>query len=821
MYPNLREELGRKEYLKLVRNVLGEHAENPKYTDEYLLTIHPAFIYALYVREIQAGRIEGKIPEGKNIPWAKHYPREKDSLLLSECMTMYQTYMQESESRLEKIAVVENDGTTYTNKELRKRIHDMAKGLQAQGIKENSKIAVLTANNIALPTTVLAANAIGATSRMVNYWDSLEVIEGSIAESKAQMIVIDEDLLTSGKVDLSKVNPNGLPVVIVNGEGKEFIHSNDNIITYDALVEAGKDQKLDIAEHNPERPALIITSSGSTGKPKQIAVTDAKANYAVQGFWHSEWPLGEKNALLQTVPGHIGSLGTIASMYLSLVTGSPLVMAGGIEIPELVENTVRTINAFPQIRTNANLPDDLGLVVFTAPDFIKVLAANYDAITDLSHVKGIFTTGAGLRKEDAEKLYKILSKKGLTCYICNGYGQNEIAGLFATGTPINNENGTVGFPAIGREVLVVEPKLYELAVGESLEGIKIFGPGKEGLILESSPSFCEYYGNPEKTAAVRVYYKDGKFSREKTSGATEYFVTGDLGSIDEETYFLSVTGRLSRTLVRDACKYPLSSIENKVYQALGADVTDCAMVTRADTGDEESHNYAVAFVTLTEKAIQEYGSCEAFNEVINAKLNPADGEENKLGLEEKTKPNLIVAIPNDFPRTANKIDYKSLKARAYEIRCEEAVKKAIEEEFAVPAIDKCAVVTVSREADEEKHRIAFITVAGEVQAAYGDNDAFQDVINDSLKSGKFGIGAEAKPERIVVIDQMPMTKTGVIDHNALEAIASNNLSGTSKGPEDTNEILGAQKNDSPKMFVLTAPPQLALPAALPPKAAAM
>lgn len=815
LYPNLREELGREEYLELVRSIIGEQADNPKYTDEYLLTIHPAFIYALYVRENKPGRNKGKIPEGKDVPWAQHYPREKDSLLLSECMTMYQTYMQESEARLEKIAVVENNGTTYTNKELRERIHDMAKGLQAQGIKENSKIAVLTTNNIALPTTVLAANAIGATSRMVNYWDDSEGIKRSIAESEAEMIVIDECLLTSGTVELSKVNPKGLPVVVVNS--KETYGDNTGIITYDKLVESGKEHELVIAKHDPERPALIITSSGSTGTPKQIAVTDAKANYAVQGFWHSEWPLGEGNALLQTVPGHIGSLGTVSSMYLSLVTGSPLVMVEGIGIPDLVQNTVEMVNTFPEKRKSANLPDDLGLVVFTAPDFIRALAAEPDKIQDLSHVKGIFTTGSRFPKNEVDEIFKLLSQKGLKCYICNGFGQNEMVGLMTTGTPEYNENGTVGFPAIGRYVLVVDRELYDLDDPKKLDSIKILSPGEEGLILEYSPAFAEYYNNPQKNAAVRIYYKDGKFSFEN-NGGDALFITGDLGSIDEN-WNLSITGRLSRTLVRGDCKYPLTAVEDEVMAM--ADVEKCAMVTRVDTERDESFNYAVAYVTLTDEALKRYGSLEAFNKEINIKLNPEENAPNHLGLTEKTKPNVIVAIPEIPIMGTAKIDYKWLTARAGEIRCEEAVKMAIQNDLAVPAIDKCAVVTVSGEADEE-HRIAFITVAEEVQAAYGEIGAFQDVINDSLRGENLNIGAKMKPNEIIVLKQMPMTETG-INYNALKAMASNNLSGTSKGTEATNENSGATKNDGPKIYVLTAQhqPQLALPAALPPTAAAM
>ena len=59
--------------------------------------------------------------------------------------------------------------------------------------------------------------------------------------------------------------------------------------------------------------------------------------------------------------------------------------------------------------------------------------------------------------------------------ICNGYGQNEMAGAISLNTIKANLNGSAGFPTYGTEVLIVDPETYEtLDVNEI------------GLIMEKS-----------------------------------------------------------------------------------------------------------------------------------------------------------------------------------------------------------------------------------------------------------------------------------------------------------------------------------------------
>jgi len=630
---------------------------DPKYFTYHSSEIIRAkeIISDLYLKAIYEGRIEGEIPAGEEKPWVIKFPIERNNLILNDD-TMYRTYMRESESRLDKIAIVEMDGTTYTHNQLRQKINDMAKGLLAKGLKTGSKIAVLTTNSVEQATTVLAANAIGATSKMVNYWDTPDAIKKSIAETDIEMIIIDEELISSG-LDISAINPDDLPVVVVNAK-KEY--DDEEIITYNQLIEEGKNQELIIAEKDSNRPALIITSSGSTGAPKPILHTDATINAAIQGFIHSDWPFDEENAVLQTVPGFIGSLGTISSLYLSLVTGSPLILVEGTALEKMAENTSDVMIKFKELKEIANLPEELGLVVLTAPGFIRILKDRYDEIDELSYIKGILTTGSKFPKEEADELVELLMKKGLTCGICSVYGQNEMAGLVTVTTPKYNETGSVGYPAIGRTVVVVNP--------DTLEKLDV---EKEGLILEHSPSFTiGYEGMPEKTKGICIYYKDGEFSLTDNGGIV-FFITGDIGRVNSEGSF-NITDRMSRTLIRGDCKFALSEIENEIQRKVPG-VKECAMVSLADESD--TNHYGVAFVTLTKEALETY-TLEEFNDAIKDDL-----QKGKLDIPAKTSPDVIIAVPQIPMMQTGKTDYKTLEAEARRIRKESENAKQYTKNF--------------------------------------------------------------------------------------------------------------------------------------------
>lgn len=625
-----------------IRLLIGKG--NDKYTDEELLSISPKILRDLYLKKFYDGTISGPLTGDiyKDKPWVQNYPEEANSKFLLDD-TMYNTYIRETEDKLDEIAVITLDGKIYTHRELREMINSTAKGFLAKGLSEGSKIGVLLVNSVEEPITVLAISAIGGSSKMVDYSKGPFDAQKSIEESNLDMLVIDEVLLPMEPI----LNPNNLPIVVVNAN-----NTYDNKFTkFEDLRQLGKHSKFIPATKNPNRIALTISSSGTTGPAKPIMHTDKTVNDSAQGFIHTDFPLGKNNIMLKAVPGFIG-LGVITTMYTSLVTGTPLLLIDGTSPEELRQKTVDIIINFDEFKKKNYLSDKFGLLMFSAPVFIRDLHTRYDEITDLSYVNGFMVAGSKMSKDELDKIEADLKEKGLRVTINNAYGQNEHGGGVVTNSPKYNKNGCAGYPLIGRTIYIVDQ--------DTLEVIK--NGGRQGLVVEDTPTMFKGYENlPEKTTQSKLYLKDGKMSKEN-NGGIECFNSEDLGFLDEDG-FLHITGRISRALIRFDFKLPLEKIEEKLGNISG--IEDCAMVSL--NGDSNSYDIGVAFVKLDED-IQDG---QEFVDILQDDIS-----QEKTSITQLERPDLIVPVAKIPYMTNSKVDYRKLKAMAETYR--EGIEKNIQ-----------------------------------------------------------------------------------------------------------------------------------------------
>jgi acyl-CoA synthetase (AMP-forming)/AMP-acid ligase II len=117
-------------------------------------------------------------------------------------------------------------------------------------------------------------------------------------------------------------------------------------------------------------------------------------------------------------------------------------------------------------------------------------------------------------------------KERLNCVVFNGLGITE-AGFVSTTRPDDPEEAqatTVGRPAAGVEVKIVDDDRHDVAVGEAGE-----------IVCRSEMVMEGYYGHPEETA--KVLDDEG------------WYYTGDVGSLDPDGY-LSIFDRKKDMIVR-------------------------------------------------------------------------------------------------------------------------------------------------------------------------------------------------------------------------------------------------------------------------------
>jgi len=243
------------------------------------------------------------------------------------------------------------------------------------------------------------------------------------------------------------------------------------------------------------------------------------------------------------IPIQVG-LGLITTLYTSLINGNTVILDRGESNKALPANTVRLVREFPRIRSRYGLVEGAKLVVFASPLFIRMIFMSED-VQDLSFLESILAAGSKMSEKELTELTEIGRQKGCSVRICNGYGQNELAGAAALNENCANEFGSAGRPVYNTIIRVVDSLTLETKA-----------PGETGLIIEQSDSlFTEYDGMPEATREAFLTLPDG----------STWFNTHDIGYISESG-FVYITGRTTRVAVRFDFKIPVDDIEANVRE---------------------------------------------------------------------------------------------------------------------------------------------------------------------------------------------------------------------------------------------------------------
>jgi len=280
--------------------------------------------------------------------------------------------------------------------------------------------------------------------------------------------------------------------------------------------------------------ALIIYTGGTTGRPKGAALTHANFYYNVMAL--DEWgrfqhepdgPVekmrkGGFHTYLGVLPWY-HSFGLTVAMLSACGSGSKIICipdprAGDPPFTEVLKAVQKhrptLMPAVPTI-----------FVAFTNHPLLEQF--------DLTSLIGCFSGGAPLPPEVCRQFEE---KTGSVIF--EGYGLSETSPV-ATANPTNQEDrkiGSIGFPVPSTDIKVVDldTGLQELPQGEDGE-IAIHGP----QVMQG------YWNKPEENKAV-FREIDGK----------RYFLTGDIGHVDEDGYILITDRKKDMIIVGGFNVYP-------------------------------------------------------------------------------------------------------------------------------------------------------------------------------------------------------------------------------------------------------------------------
>ncbi|MDO4592536.1 MAG: long-chain-fatty-acid--CoA ligase [Comamonadaceae bacterium] len=454
--------------------------------------------------------------------------------------------------------------------------------LQSLGLQQGDRVAIMMPNVPQYPVTVAAILRAGFVVVNVNPLYTARELEHQLKDSGAKAIVIIENFahtlqqcMASTPVqhvvlcsmgDALGTLKGGLVNYVVRNV-KKMVPAFDlpKAVRYKDALRQGKGA----AFHKPSIGPVLQYTGGTTGVSKGAVLLHRNiiANTLQCEAWFN--PVldairknGEQVTSVCALPlYHIFAF--TVNMMLAMHTGGKNIL---IPNPRDLAGTLKELSkhkfhSFPAVNTLFN-----GLAHH--PDFQTV---------DWSHLK--VSVGGGMAVQGAvAKLW--LEKTG--CPIVEGYGLSETSPVVSCNPVTAKEfTGTIGVP---------NPSTYVKLVGD--DGQDVTEAGKPGEIAVKGPQvMAGYWQRPDETAKVMT--------------ADGYFLTGDIGTMDERSFIKIVDRKKDMVLVSGFNVYP-NEVEDVVAMCPG--VMECAVVGVPDEKTGEAVKLVVVKKdeSLTEEVLRKF-----------------------------------------------------------------------------------------------------------------------------------------------------------------------------------------------------------------------
>jgi len=396
----------------------------------------------------------------------------------------------------------------------------VARGLVADGVKRGDRIGIAMRNSpswIALYMGVLMAGGIAV---LLNGWWQSEEFAGALAEVECAVVFADP--------------PRGKRLTEVAGLTARIVVIDDLQPLAEALRPTAGGADAALPELGPDDLATILFTSGSTGQSKGAlsdhrAVLQGTLNYLTQalmmlGFATEDGnpPQGQPSTLLNVPLFHVTA--EVPVMLQSFAMGRKLVLMPKWDAEEAMRLIERE-----QISYFVGVPL-MSFEILTHPN-----RAQYDlsTVTDFA---------AGGAPRPVEHVRRLKEEMGGGAPLI-GYGLTETNGVGCGNWRENylakpNSTGRASAPLV--DLAILDPAGNKLPAGERGE-----------VSIRSICNFREYWHRPDATAAA--FSKDG------------YFLTGDIGYLDEDGY-LFIVDRKKDIIIRGGENISCLEVEAAIYE---------------------------------------------------------------------------------------------------------------------------------------------------------------------------------------------------------------------------------------------------------------
>ena len=387
--------------------------------------------------------------------------------------------------------------------DLDRRVDELASFLKNDGrVRKGDRVAVFLRNDATFPTTFLAISKIGAISVVLNTRLTKPELAYQLELTKPVAAIVDGETWNKDLDGLVKLKVESGSLAGLWGKGN----------TCSPAVATEEDVHT------------ILFTSGTTGKPKGVRIVH-------RNFIHSAIRLEQYMELL--------GVGDPAVWRKTLIV-APLFHVMALQEQFLpcmrMGNTVAMLSAL-NIQTFLELVEKEKIdYLVGSPAIYRILLGTEDAKRyDLSSIK-VAGFGAAPMSPD---LMGEMKRAFVNAKFFNGFGLTEASVSLANIDGECTEQPTsIGHPSLGCEARIVDENMKEVE------------RGSVGEIAVKGPNVADgYYDNPEETKKV---FRDG------------WFLTGDLGRIDENGFFYVASRKKDMINRGGENVYPVE-VENIIY----------------------------------------------------------------------------------------------------------------------------------------------------------------------------------------------------------------------------------------------------------------
>jgi fatty-acyl-CoA synthase len=432
-----------------------------------------------------------------------------------------QVLEERAQAHPERVFLVFGD-RRLTYRQIDARSSAIAAALHGLGVERGDRIALDLPNWPEFVLSMFAAAKLGAVIVPLNPRYTIPELQYMLRHSEASVVVCAENFNGIDYLQLFEGFLTSLPdLQYLVTVGEEDLWYDDRIYQFEDLESSGAGRELPrVSIDAAEDTFAILYTSGTMGKPKGVALTHENLLSTAAATADSV-ALGENDVVFGVATVfHVFGLGP--GVLGTLLAGAGLVLQEQFHPAEALELIQKH-----RVTVHYGVPTV----------YITEMRENESVKRDLSSLRAGIVAGAPIGDELVRRI-----RSELCPNLCVAYSLTETSSTVAmtrVDDPEEKAVFTVGRPLPGTEVRILDLD-GTILPEESLGEIAVRGAG----VMKG------YYRQPGETS--QSFDEDG------------FFLTGDLGMIDDEGY-LHIVGRRKELIIRGGFNVYPREVEDRLH----------------------------------------------------------------------------------------------------------------------------------------------------------------------------------------------------------------------------------------------------------------